>query len=452
MLFRTAEMKSETMKRNGTVFLLALALAASGRAQQPMTLHDCMAYAVSHSTKMQIRRAETGDARIGRRDAALALFTPQISAQTYAYYNFGRSIDPQTNTYFTQTSFHNNYGISAGYELFDGFRAVNNLKISKTGLLISESAEKQAEADICLAVMEAYCNAVYYKRLADICEEQAALAETLLRKARREEELGRKGHADVVQTEAELAERRYELLNARHSGRNALTTLSDLMFWPEDEALLIDTELPALAPESVSAEAVVDFALTHDPALRIAHWQVDNARRELSTAKGQLLPSVGLYAGWNTSYYTYAGALTDPFARQFRNNSGEYVQLSFSLPLYDRLRAHSRLAQRRNALTRMTAEYEQKRREVASEVRRAVLDRDGAALAWRQAQHKAEVQEEAYRLNLKKLDQGLVSPLEFQAATGSFLKAKTDEMNAFFTCLIRQAVVRYYNGTDYLNQ
>lgn len=96
------------------------------------------------------------DARIDRRDAALALFTPQISAQTYAYYNFGRSIDPQTNTYFNTTSFHNNYGVSLGYELFDGFRAVNNYRISKTGLLIAGSMEKQAEADICLAVMESF--------------------------------------------------------------------------------------------------------------------------------------------------------------------------------------------------------------------------------------------------------------------------------------------------------
>ena len=123
---------------------------------------------MSNSTKMRIQQAAIGDAQIDRRDAALALFTPQISAQTYAYYNFGRSIDPQTNTYFNTTSFHNNYGVSAGYDLFDGFKAVNNYKISKTGMLIADSQEKQVEADICLAVMEAYYNVVYYKRLCDM--------------------------------------------------------------------------------------------------------------------------------------------------------------------------------------------------------------------------------------------------------------------------------------------
>ena len=85
-------------------------------------------------------------------------------------------------------------------------------------------------------------------------------------------------------------------------------------------------------------------------------------------------------------------------------------------------------------------------------MRRAVQDRDGAETAYSQAQHKAEVQEEAYSLNLKKLDQGLISPLEFQTANNNYLKARADEMNSLFKYLIKQAVVRYYNGVDYINQ
>ena len=182
-----------------------------------MSLKDCMEYAISNSTKTRIQQAASGDARIARRDAILQAFTPNLSGSTYAYYNFGRSIDPQTNTYFTQTSFHNSYSVSAGFDLFNGFQAVNNLKISKTGLAISESQEKQVEADICLAVMEAYYNVVYYKRLADIYEEQVGAAEMALKKAVRQEELGQKGHADVVQMEADLADRKYDLTNVRNS-------------------------------------------------------------------------------------------------------------------------------------------------------------------------------------------------------------------------------------------
>lgn len=419
---------------------------------QLMTLHDCMEYAISNSTKIRIQQAAVGDAQLDRRDAALTLFTPQISAQTYAYYNFGRSIDPQTNTYFNTTSFHNNYSVSAGYDLFDGFRAVNNYKISKTGLLIAASQEKQVEADICLAVMEAYYNVVYYKRLRDVYEAQVAAAEQALSKAMKQEELGQKGHADVIQMKADLADRRYDLTNTYNMYRDQKMTLADLMFWPMNEELVIDTSMPTWQTEPVAAESVVNFALEHNPGIQIANWQELNAKRELNTAKWQLLPSVGLYAGWSTSYYTYQGSTTNPFQDQFKNNGGEYIQLSVSIPIWSRLSKHSAISRKQHALDKATAELDQKRRDVESEVRRAIQDRDGAATAYQQAQSKAEVQAEAYSLNLKKLQQGLISPLEFQTANNNYLKAQADEMNSLFKYLIKQAVVRYYNGIEYVNQ
>lgn len=417
-----------------------------------MTLHDCMEYAVSNSTKMRIQQAAIGDAQIDRRDAALTLFTPQISAQTYAYYNFGRSIDPQTNTYFNTTSFHNNYGVSAGYDLFDGFKAVNNYKISKTGMLIADSQEKQVEADICLAVMEAYYNVVYCKRLCDVYEEQVAVAGQALAKAKRQEELGQKGHADVIQMEADLADRQYDLTNTYNMYESQRMTLADLMFWPVDEELVIDTSMPVWQVEPVSTSSVVDFALEHNPAVQIASWKELNAKRELNTAKWQTLPSVGLYAGWSTSYYTYQGSQTAAFQDQFRNNGGEYVEVSVSIPIFNRLSRLSTISRKRHALQKATAELDQKKRDVESEVRRAVQDRDGAATAYQQAQRKAEVQAEAYMLNLKKLEQGLISPLEFQTANNNYLKAQADEMNSLFKYLIKHAVVRYYNGVEYVNQ
>ena len=428
------------------------ASTVEARESGEMTLRDCMEFAISNSTRIRIRTAETGDARIARRDAILAAFTPQIAASAYAYYNFGRSIDPQTNTYFNQTSFHNNYGISAGFDLFNGFQAVNNLKISKTGLLISESEEKQAEADICLAVMEAYYNVVYYKRLADVCREQVAAAEVSLRKARRQEELGLKGHADVIQMEADLAERTYELTNTENICRDQMMTLADLMFWPLDRELEIDTALPDRTVDNTADASVVEYALDNNPSLRIAAWSVDNARRELLTAKWQMLPSLGVYAGWSTSYYDYQGITTSRFGEQFRNNGGEYVQVSLSIPIFNRLQGQSKISRKRNALTRATAELDQKRRDIESEVRRAIQDRDGASAAYMQAVRKAEVQEEAWRLNLRKLEQGLISPLEFQTANGNYLKAKADEMNSLFKYVIKQAVVRYYGGVDYIEQ
>ena len=421
-------------------------------AQTVMSLRECMQFAVSNATKVRIQKAAIGDAQIARRDAALALFTPQVSASTSAYYNFGRSIDPQTNTYNNSTSFHNSYGVSAGYDLFDGFQAVNNYRISKVAVWMAQTEEKQVEADICLAVMQAYYNVVYYCRLSDVYKAQVQVAEAAVAKARRQEQLGQKGHADVVQMEADLADRQYELTNTLSTLQTEQIILQDLMFWPMSDTLVIDTVLPEYEDVLLPARSVVDYALENTPTVQVASYKKLNARRELSTAKWQLLPTLSLYAGWNTSYFTHSGVEPASFANQFVNNGGEYVQLTLSLPVWNRLGRLSRISKKKHALQRASAEWEQQRRDVESEVRRAVRDRDGSAAAYRQAQYKARVQAEAYALSIRKMEQGLVSPMEFQTANNNYLKSRADEMYSLLTFLIKQAVVRYYAGTNYIDQ
>lgn len=62
------------------------------------------------------------------------------------------------------------------------------------------------------------------------------------------------------------------------------------------------------------------------------------------------------------------------------------------------------------------------------------------------------VQEEAYRLNEKKLMQGLISPIEFRTVLNDYLNAQAELLNARFQYLLKSSVVKYYQGISYLNQ
>ena len=97
-------------------------------------------------------------------------------------------------------------------------------------------------------------------------------------------------------------------------------------------------------------------------------------------------------------------------------------------------------------------EFDQKKMDIEMEVKRAIQDCEGASMAYLQALRKSAVQEEAFRLNQKKLEQGLISPLEFQTANNNYLKSKSDVMNSLFKYLIKKAVVKYYSGIEYINQ
>ena len=423
-----------------------------------MNLKDCMRYAVEHSTKIRIAQADNRDAQIDRRDAILSAFTPQVSGNTYAYYNFGRSIDPETNTYSVITSFHNGYSLSAGIYLFNGFQAVNNLKITKTAQQMGLTKEQQVEDQLCLATMEAYCNVLYYTELEKALQGQVATAEKALQLAMRQEELGQKSHADVVQMQSDLAERQYQLTTCHNNLNNAIISLKDVMFWPIEDPLKIDGSIAqqslwVTAP--VDAQTMVVQAQQTMPSVLLAEATMNNASLALKTAKWQLLPSLALYGGWSSSYFTYPGRdgyVPTPYFEQIKNNRGEYVQLSLNIPIYDRLSTHSNIAKRKNAYDRAQADYDQALRDVEAEVLRAVADRDGAADALKQAETRATLQQEAFSLNGKRFEQGLISSIEYQTASNNYLNALAEQLNARLQYYIKNSVVTYYGGVPYINQ
>lgn len=426
-----------------------------------MSLKDCMEYAVENAAQVQVQRTKVGDARLDRRDAILTAFTPSIEASTYGYYRWGRSIDPETNTYVTTTSLNNGWSVSAGITLFDGFSALNNIKIAKASLSMGLTRERQEEDKVCLATMEAYFNVLYYTELVSILAEQVENAQSALTLASRQEELGVKGHADVVQMEADLADREYELVSARNSLADAKITLEDVMLWPVGEELVIDTSLDSLDATTsgdsgnVIVEDIILKARASMPSVLVAKGALDNAKYALRTAKWQFLPTLGLYGGWSTSYYTYPGQVgytPTPYWNQFTNNGGEYLQLSLSIPIYDRLSKFTKLSKRRNEYRRAAIEYDKSLRDVESEVRRAVSDCDGAESALLQAERRADAQEEAYRLNSRKFEQGLISSIEYNTASSNYLKAKAERLNALLKWQLKRRVVSYYNGVRYIDQ
>ena len=439
------------------IVFTSLATGAHAQGNKPMTLRECMEYAVSNSTQVRIQQSKNDDARLDRRDAILGAFTPSVDGNSYGYYRWGRSIDPETNTYVTTTSLNQGFSVSAGITVFNGFSAINNLKIAKTSIAMGISQEQQEKDKVCLATIEAYFNVLYYTRLTDILKEQVNNARNSVKLAERQEELGSKGYADVVQMKADLADREYELTTAINNRDNALITLEDVMYWPTDEKLTINADLSSLEFDSAASATgdIIDRAVKSMPAVLIAKGTMDNALRSLQTAKWQFLPTLGLYGGWSTSYYTYPGQVgykAIPYWHQFKNNGGEYVQLSLNIPIFDRLQKHTALAKKRNAYQRASLEYDKSLRDVESEVRRAIQDRDGAEAALLQAERRADVYDEAYKLNARKFEQGLISSIEYNTASSNYLKAKAEKLNAELQYQLKRRVVEYYNGVSYLEQ
>ena len=437
------------------VVLSAQLLDAQSQTDSLMSLHDCMSYALCNSTQMRIEAADRNDEQWQRRQAVFATFTPYVEAQAYAYNQYGRNLDPETNTYNNVKTFYNGYSISAGITLFDGFKAVNNVRMASTLSKMGLSREQQTRDEICLAVMEAYFNVVYYSKLESVLTDEVANAESALSRTSRQFDLGQKSRADVLQMESELAQRQYQLISATNHKSDALITLKDVMFYPSASSFDVDTTLAESVMPDVNVADVQSTAKASLPSAMIAAADYEKAEADLKMARGSYSPKLSLYAGWSTTYYTYpgmAGYTPVDFRDQFKNNAGEYIQLSLSIPIFDQLQRRSTLHAKKNAVVRSQAEYEKTIRNIENEVLRAANDRDGALAAFFQADRLASLQHEAYRLNSRQFAEGLISAIELQTASQTYLNAMAERINALLQLKLKDSILRYYNGEHYINQ
>lgn len=433
------------MTRRKTIPLLLLSLALGGSAihGQPMSLSACMDFAVSHSTEMRLSAADRSDERAEKVQAILGAFTPSVSAQSYAYNQYGRNLDPETNTYTDFTTFHNGYSLSVGITLFDGFQAINKLRIATVQQQMGLSLEQQTADEVRLATMEAYYQVVYYDRLVDVLRLQATTADSALLKAQREEALGRKGHADVVQMQAEQAQRQFQLTQAEGQLQQALLTLKETMCWPLDSSLSITKTITKNENNNGNDNGNA-FVL---PSVQIAEAHLRQAQLQLQQARGAWSPSLSLNAGWSTTYYTYpdmAGYQPLPFREQWKNNGGEYVQLTLSIPIYSKGQSSLALNKSKNEVSRAQARLEQAQRERDNALCRARDEVATAQAAARQATRMAEVKHQAFLLAQRQYALGIITAIEYQTASQSFLTAEADSINALLQLQLKQHQLNYY--------
>ena len=160
---------------------------------------------------------------------AIGSFLPGISGGSSLQYSWGRSVDPETNTYNNISTFNNSYSLEASLTIFNGGNLVNQLRRSKAAELMGKAALQVEQDNTAIETFQAYIDALYYYGSVKLAREKVAESDSLLRKTRRQEELGLKGMADVAQIEAQYATDDYTLTNQINLYEAAMLALKQQM-------------------------------------------------------------------------------------------------------------------------------------------------------------------------------------------------------------------------------
>ena len=452
------------MKRTG--ILIGWLVWAAGASAQSWSLDDCMKYAVEHATEV---KREVVNARQRKQDYqhAVAGFLPTVTGGVQGQYAWGRNIDPETNTYNNVTTFNNYYQLYAELNVFDGFATINALKQAKLSRDYSASAMQKIQDNRAIDVMQKYVDAAYAEASIQIASEKLNESKRMLVKMKRLYELGEKGRPDVVQMESQVAEDEYNLTHQENVAKQSLLALKSTMNFPVDEELKIqikeeqkiqingelnlklNAENEAIPESGINYEIVYQGFQHISPDLKSAEYEVERARYDYKIAKGRLLPSLSLGGGISTNYYKNLSqkGQYDGFASQFRNNQGEYLALTLSIPIYNSDRWHS-VKKARNDWQLAQVNLEETRRKLHDQIAQAVMDAEGYAKELHQMQKKVASDSLAYHMSSRKFEEGMLSTFDLHTAAQTLLESRIKDLQMQMLLIIKQRLVAYYQGEN----
>ena len=412
-------------------------------------LDSCMAYAVEHATDV---KREVVNARQRKQDYQKAVtdFLPSVAGGVQGQYAWGRNIDPETNTYNNVTTFNNYYQLYASLNVFDGFATINAFKQAKLARAYSTTAMQKVRDDKAIDVMQKFVDAAYAEASIQLASDKLAESKRLLGKMQRLYELGEKGRPDVVQMESQVAEDEYNLTHQKHVAQQCLLTLKSAMNFPVEEELRLVTNGKQVNESfPINHETVYQNFLNASPDVKSAEYEVEKARYDYKIAKGRLLPSLSLSGGISTNFYRNLsqGGQYEGFASQFRNNRGEYLALTLSIPIYDNVAWHS-VKKARNDWQLAQVNLEETKRKLHDHIAQAVMDAEGYAKELYQMNKKVASDSLAYYMSSRKFEEGMLSTFDLHTAAQTLLESRIKQLQMQMLLVIKQRLVDYYQGKN----
>ena len=427
--------------------IFTIAAGVSIYASEPWTVERCMQYASEHSHTVRQQQFALDDSR-AIKTQAIGAFLPSVYGSTSVQINFGRAINPETNTYTDISTLYNGYGLQASLTVFDGLQRYNQLRMAKANVAMGRSGIMAEKDDVALKVYKAYMDLAYCLGAIDHTSKKRDESLAQLHQTQVMAEVGQKREADVAQMRATLAADEYELTHMQSQTIKARLALQQIMNFPADSTLYIVQ--PSFHTEPAVTEnpaQISEYAAMTNPRIVKAQQAIEAARFNLRAARGALLPSLALSGGVSTSYYkNLNNGVHASFFSQFKNNTGEYVALSLSIPLFSQLSTSSTIRRRKIALSQARENLEYEQSELHRIIVEASADVDNSTKEVFKMQEQVEADSLAAHLTTRKYEEGLASSIDVKTAAVTLLQSRVKLLQSQLTMAYNKKLLAYYKG------
>jgi outer membrane protein len=452
------------------------------------TLKECIDYALANNLNVQRSQFDVETAEVNKTQAKAAML-PSLTATVSNGYNWGRSINPVTNTFTTQEIRSLSPSANSQVTLFNGLRIQNSIKQSNKDYQAAEQDLEKAKNDLMLNVINLYVNVVFNKELLENAKFQLSSSQQQYERTKRQVEAGSLPKSNELNLDAQVATNEVTVVNNENALNLSLLQLKQALQLPGSTEM--DVEIPQLEVEDLvienSSEQIFDIARQSLPEVKAAQLRVNSSYYAVKAARGNLYPRLTLGGSINSNYssandrsiliptgvevipnttpvgyfagpsgnvvvygydYNPVGTYTDGYGYrdQLQDNIFRQLGLTLSIPFLNGLQSRSNV--QRSIISRNVAEINQKlvNQTLRQNVETAYNDAYAASKTYNASTRQVQAREEAFRMTKQRFDIGAANYVEYQVAENDLFQAKSDLARAKYNFIFRKKLLDFYSG------
>lgn len=452
---RKKRIKKGSVKRFLIIGICCLSLQAG--AQKKWTLQECIDYALKNSITVQQSDLTTRDARVTQMQGKTN-YLPTVNGFATNNFNFGRSIDPFTNTFVNQRIRSNSFGVSSALTLFNGLQNYSTLKQNELLFKASQYDMEQVKNDLSLSVANAFLTVLLNEEILAGTRLQIDNTRKQLERTDKLYQAGSVNIGNVLDLKAQLANEQLNVVTAQNQVKMAFLALWQLMELPYDPNNQIEHPLLNVpsAAESVFVSALYEGYATRAPEFQSANMRLLAAGRSLDLAHGGRSPRLTLNGNISTTYSeSFRSATTRqviPFSQQLKDNQGKSLGFTLSIPVLNGWAVNNNIQRAKVNIERSKLNQKQTNNQAYRTITQAVLDLEAAKARFEAASNSYEASNLSYKNAEQRFNVGALNFTDYSVLKNNFMRAETVMIQAKYEYIFRQKVVDFYSGKPIILQ
>ncbi|MEL7120748.1 MAG: TolC family protein [Bacteroidota bacterium] len=468
-------------KKNSLFIVLLLFVFSFSmvEAQETWSLEECIDYAIKNSPTLAQSEFNLDLAELDLKDSKRRRL-PSIDGNVFVGEQFGRFVDPTTNSFVNARTTFNSINLNGDIPLFTGGQIKNDIAQQKQLVSSAKWTFEEQINQLKLDVTRTFLAASLAQDQLEVSRINLNSLEVQLRNTKKQVEAGTMSVTDRLEIEAQIASTRQTIIQSQYQLDLSKLDLKNILNLPSNEVIEIErTDQDDLQELNVDMQDHVDKALQSYPSMLANEANLKASEFEIKSVRGSFLPSISLSGSVNTNYSSNGTRVvgfediffeeevtimgepsvirfadersireSNPYFSQLNENLGQRVNLSMFVPIFNRGLGQVSLQRAKVNLLRAKNDYDNNKRQLAYNVQQSVMDMNASWQNYLASVESVRASERLLENRQREYSLGVINQVDYFLTRNRLITARLQLIRAKYDYIFKTKVVELYGNVN----